>query len=947
MPIEAAYGRALSHFDRLVEMSKLRRWLALFLLSRKDPEAHAHLAKLLDADAMEEAVDIAQVVAPADSRHPEKEAAGQGGAPSPRGALTGTMLGKWEVGDIIGVGGMGVVYAASRADGEYEHHVAIKSLRIGDGQDQLPAAFRIERNLLAKLNHPAIVPILDGGVDSNGRPWFAMPRVDGAPIDAWCDSARTSLRGRVRLFLGVCAAVRHAHERGILHCDIKPGNVLVDTAGNVKLLDFGLSSLRGAGSVSDGMHGVSNAYSAPELICGGSPEETTDVYSLGMLLYRLVCGSTPHQPFLATLLLGTEGIGDSEPTPPSALAARAGGDVAIARSTRSARHLASALQGGMDAICRASVRPAQEGRYQHVAELEEDLQAWLTGMPTRHERSAWQRVRLFAKRHALALAAAFVVVAVVGALGGISYSRIREANRDLEANQVVSVLFGDAIDASTVSGIGNARLNTPGTLDELERQLRHYPEKENWRIRAQGLNAIARSHAAIADYATALRLAEEAKRLGADDPLQQARSSAVLASIFNLRSMYADAQREAQSGIHALGESKSPVAPSLHAQLIKELAESRWGVGDHAAALSTITREIDAIAPSMPGADALTALLLISRGQWRGVIYEAKPAEADLRRAIALTEARNSDVADTARLALSFLLRTSPDAGLRKESLDIAAAVVANRTKRFGSDHPETGRALVAMALAQINNRQWSEARGNLDAGMAVLRKTLGPESPELVVPYVFTAVFNANDGGSPEETERLHRLAYRIALKAHGPAHQVTYYARRTLGVYLSDSVRHGRDRDGRMAREAARLFETNIRLRRGQGLPAPQDWTDYTRLLLQGDDLAKASMASANALAQVERYQGRKQGIWLAVKQDQVQLLYRMGKYADADREAELGIRVAREQLPTFLAYSTLTVMLEFRVKIAQATGDRAGVVRYGQELAQADKEAQEALD
>ena len=251
------------------------------------------------------------------------------------------------------------------------------------------------------------------------------------------------------------------------------------------------------------------------------------------------------------------------------------------------------------------------------------------------------------------------------------------------------------------------------------------------------------------------------------------------------------------------------------------------------------------------------------------------------------------------------------------------------------------------MALAQINNRQWSEARGNLDAGMAVLRKTLGPESPELVVPYVFTAVFNANDGGRPEETERLHRLAYRIALKAHGPAYQVTYYARRTLGVYLSDSVRHGRDRDGRMAREAARLFETNIRLRRGQGLPAPQDWTDYTRLLLQGDDLAKASMASANALAQVERYQGRKQGIWLAVKQDQVQLLYRMGKYADADREAELGIRVAREQLPTFLAYSTLTVMLEFRVKIAQATGDRAGVVRYGQELAQADKEAQEALD
>lgn len=946
MPIEAAYGRALSHFDRLVEMSKLRRWLALFLLSRKDPEAHAHLAKLLDADAMEEAGDIAQVVAPTGPRHAGQDAAGQGGAQAPTGALTGTMLGKWKVGDVIGAGGMGIVYAASRADGEYEHHVAIKSLRIEGGGDQLPAAFRIERNLLAKLNHPAIVPILDGGVDANGWPWFAMPRVDGAPIDAWCDAARASLRDRVSLFLGVCAAVRHAHERGILHCDIKPGNVLVDTNGNVKLLDFGLSSLRGAGSVSDGVHGVSNAYSAPELICGGSPEETTDVYSLGMLLYRLVCGGTPHQPFLATLLLGTEGIGDSEPTPPSALAARGGGDVAIARST-SARHLASALQGGMDAICRASVRPAQEGRYQHVAELEEDLQAWLKGMPTRHERSAWRRVRLFAKRHALALAAAFVVVAAVGALGGISYSRIREANRDLEANQVVSVLFGDTIDASTVSGIGNARLNTPGTLDELERQLRDYPEKENWRIRAQGLNAIARSHAAIANYATALRLAEEAKRLGADDPLQQARSSAVLASIFNLRSMYADAQREAQSGIRALGESKSPVAPGLHAQLIEELAESRWGVGDHAAALSTITREIDAISPSMPGGDTLTALLLISRGQWRGVVYEAKPAEADLRRAIALTQARSSDVADTARLALSFLLRTSPDAGLKKESLDIARAVVANRTKRFGSDHPEAGRALVALALAQINNRQWSEAHGNLNAGMAVLRKSLGPESPELVIPYVFTAVFNANDGGRPEETERLHRLAYRIALKAHGPAHQVTYYARRTLGVYLSDSVRHGRDRDGRMMREGAQLFETNIRLRRSQGLPAPQDWTDYTRLLLQGDDLAKASQASANAMAQVERYQGRKQGIWLAVKQDQVQLLYRMGNYAAADREAELGIRVAREQLPGFLAYSTLTVMLDFRVKIAQARGDRAGVERYGRELAQAEKEAQEAID
>ena len=153
------------------------------------------------------------------------------------------VVGNWRLKRVIGQGGMGAVYLAERADEQYDHQAALKILPFGFDTDAARMRFLTERQILANLEHPNIARLLDGGVTENGTPYFVMDYVDGLPIDAYCDERKLGIRARIRLFLDVLGAVSHAHARLVVHRDIKPSNVLVDSSGNVKLLDFGVAKL--------------------------------------------------------------------------------------------------------------------------------------------------------------------------------------------------------------------------------------------------------------------------------------------------------------------------------------------------------------------------------------------------------------------------------------------------------------------------------------------------------------------------------------------------------------------------------------------------------------------------------------------------------------------------------------------------------------------------------
>ncbi|MEM0963554.1 MAG: serine/threonine-protein kinase, partial [Bacteroidota bacterium] len=190
----------------------------------------------------------------------------------------GTMVGPWRLTDVLGEGGMGIVYAAERADGQFERQVALKRLRSGPGRRQLAARLRAERQTLARLEHPGVARLYDGGVSKDGTPYLVMERVEGKPITTWVRRTQPSIDARVRLFVQVCEAVAYAHRRLVVHRDLKPSNVFVATAGGeplAKLLDFGIAKLVGAaGEDASGAltqtagAAMTPAYAAPEQLAG-------------------------------------------------------------------------------------------------------------------------------------------------------------------------------------------------------------------------------------------------------------------------------------------------------------------------------------------------------------------------------------------------------------------------------------------------------------------------------------------------------------------------------------------------------------------------------------------------------------------------------------------------------------------------------------------------------
>ncbi|HET6546440.1 MAG TPA: serine/threonine-protein kinase [Rhodanobacteraceae bacterium] len=322
-----------------------------------------------------------------------------------RGSAQPRQFGPWRVLRSLGAGGMGEVWLAERSDGEFEQRVAIKQLAYPT--PGLLQRFRRERQILAGLEHPNIARLLDGGVDADGAPYLVMEYVEGVPVTEYARRHALDLRGRLRLFLQVCDAVRYAHQNLVVHRDLKPSNVHVSEDGTPKLLDFGIAKVLATtdenAPTGTATRMLTPDYAAPEQFRGEPVTTATDVYALGVVLYELLADARPARRMWSTGA-ANRSTPIEEPAPPSA---------ALDRGVVHAKARRRALRGDLDRITLTALAADRAQRYPSAEALGEDIRRYLADMPI-HARghNAWYGLRKFAGRHRYALGAAVIVVAV-------------------------------------------------------------------------------------------------------------------------------------------------------------------------------------------------------------------------------------------------------------------------------------------------------------------------------------------------------------------------------------------------------------------------------------------------------------------------------------------------------------------------------------------------------
>ena len=721
-----SWERVKELFGRAVEIAEDEREAWLERECGGDAALRAEVAGLLAADvAGDRAID--QLV---DGALVGLTAAGDG-------SVIGRRLGSWRIVSELGRGGMGTVFLAERADDAFRGEAAIKLIR-GAGYDrELERRFLSERQILAGLRHPNIARLLDGGATEDGLPYLVMEHVEGQPIDVYCDAAGLGLRRRVALVREVCRAVEHAHQRLVVHRDLKPSNILVTAEGRPKLLDFGIAKLLDPNRVDhtvaltvEGQGRLTPEYAAPEQVRGEPVTTATDVWALGVLLYRLLTGVLP---FRVTGVAASEierAICDTEPVRPSTAAGR----TATGAAAGEARIHGRRLRGDLDNIVLKALAKEPERRYATVRELDDDLGRFLDDRPVEARPSSRRyRAAKFVRRHRGPLTVVAVALAVVVAVVAVATVRLAHARdrAELEAATAGEVtdflvrLFGQASPYVT-------RGDAPTAVDLLDQGARDVDELgDRPRLQAALLEVMGAAFSELGrhDQAVALlgRAVQVRRTLPDGDPLELASALDDYATACRVATRFDDAEAAAREALairrRRLGPAHHDIARSLnHLGLVMfqvgRLSEA-CDLQHQALAMFDALGEGDSAA----AADAMNNLgiALDRRGDHRGAEAVHRRAVALNRRLLGLDHPNTAAGLSNLALALTSLGRYREAERLFRQSLEIRRRLFGDRQWRTALGASNLTRALVPLG-------EFDEAQSLLDEAIATTREVDGEE---------------------------------------------------------------------------------------------------------------------------------------------------------------------------------------------------------------------------
>ena len=661
----------------------------------------------------------------------------------------GRRVGPYELVERIGRGGMGSVYLARRADHEFEERVAIKLVRPGLISEAALRRFRQERQTLANLDHPGIARLLDGGTTAEGIPYLVLELVDGVPIDAFAASRGLALEQRLRLFRAVCEAVQHAHRNLVVHRDLKPSNILVTSEGRVKLLDFGIARLLpAAGQETAGLTRTSERvmtpeYASPEQVRGEPVTTATDVYALGVILYRLLTGEHPYR-FASDRPSDVERvICEQLPRRPSTAATSRRADAPGAPDgPRETARLRRRLRGDLDNIVLKALRKEPERRYGSAEALAEDVARYLAGETVGARRATLAyRTGKFLRRHrAGAAAAALVALALVGGLA-VSIRSARAARIEARKAEKINEFLQTILGAASPWRDGS-RVTVQEVLDRasgrIATELSGQPEVESGVRRTIGETyaGLGLYDAAESQLDQALAIARRARGPGRDE------AADILLALAALRT--------------SRGEAASAEGPAREALEIRRRLH-----GDRDPAVASAWNRLGSVL------------------QAQGRLDEAEAAE---RTAIRILRASAPGSAELAE-GLNDLAVTIGTRGASRDALALHREALAVARRAHAGPHPDVAEALSALASAVWDTeRDSAEAEALYLQAIAMRRELFGESHPDVTWP-LYNFAFMLMEKGDLVRAESVAREALRFRGRTLPDEHPMVASSLQVIG--------------------------------------------------------------------------------------------------------------------------------------------------------------------
>lgn len=766
---------------------------AAYLAGVSDQALRAQLEALLRVDARLDGMD---------SVTPRIDIGQWAAAISGAAIRPGDMIGPFRVCEPLGQGGMGVVFRGERD--EPQQQVAIKIVRRGEYDALYRQRFDLERKALAALDHPYIARLLDANSLPDGTPYFVMEYVSGLPLDRYCSERRPSLRERVQLMIRIAQAVAHAHRHLIVHRDLKPGNVLIGEEGYPKLLDFGIAKRLDADAMNDtgtAQRFFSPRYAAPEQIRGAAASVGTDVYALGVLLFEVLAERAPFD---------FDGLSFGEI---DRLIASVAAPAPSSRAER--RETQRALRGDLDGIVQKCLRKSPDERYQTVAQLIDDLQAWQDGMPVRARGGhRWYRLRKFIARHRVAVGIAGASMLALSAAAVALWQQNRDLRLQRDVAQRALAIMRDAFTGADPIRAAGADITARQILESARRELEPIAEEqpELFATLAQTIASVDLSLGLNQQASSLLERARDAAR-----QTGRIESEPTLALLHVRALMGARELKRAQSILDGLAaeHQEDPAWRSAQGRLwalagdlprsiaMLESAERRLRHRSASDELAIVTRHALADARGKSGDIDGELSDIENTLQWQQAQLAANHPQIVLtrmRRLIALLGAKRAseavgeaqsllhDVehifgAETAEAAYVYntLGQALGSLGRDDDALTAFARAHTASSRAVGRDAPNTLRMLFNLAIAKQRAGEWASARQHFAELLTLSEQRSGGASPTVAYYRIYSANALLQDQQTAAALQTLTGVDWERGYAALSATNQAAY--RKALG--------------------------------------------------------------------------------------------------------------------------------------------------------------------